>query len=141
VRGVALGLLKELVGIHSFPFLAEAVDLRHGGVVNPAEALVAADEVGGNEEDGDSHERGGDEKFGFADGTGDRNGQLTGFPRAKINWPLTRLWRRTATLETVCGADCTICTNCTACVVCNAARAQDLEVSYSLRLPHASAIS
>src|SRR5262249_46470325 len=34
---------------------------------------------------------------------------------------------------------CTICTNCTACVVCNAARAQDLEVSCSLRLPHASA--
>ena len=32
---------------------------------------------------------------------------------------------------------CTICANCTAGVVCNAARAQDLEVSYSL--PDASA--
>src|SRR5215469_5439268 len=32
---------------------------------------------------------------------------------------------------------CTICTNCTECVVCNAARAQDSEISYSLRLPHA----
>ena len=39
----------------------------------------------------------------------------------------------------VCRAVCTICTNCTECVVCNAARAKDLEISYSLRLPHASA--
>src|SRR5215469_11471558 len=38
-----------------------------------------------------------------------------------------------------CRADCTVCANCNERMVCNAAKAQDLEISYSLRLPHAPA--
>src|SRR5215469_1297096 len=74
VGSVAFALLEQVVRFHSSFFLSQVHEPREGGFMDPADALIAADEIGSDEEDDKSDERGGNEESGFADGPGDRNG-------------------------------------------------------------------